>query len=496
LATVNSTASYAAKHHHLKYKILGKTGFTNSICGFGCYRVDDSIIGHHKALGYALENGINLIDTSSNYANGGSEKLVGNVIRKITSRNRNKLDEIIVITKGGYLQANNLHYAIEREKLGDPIPEVVKCSPDLWHCIHPEFLIEQIDNSLKRLQLKRIDVYLLHNPEYFLTYSKLTPNKEKRKEYYRRIKQAFIYLETEVKRGRILYYGVSSNTFVEKEEKNNFTSLERIYEIANKISVDNHFAIIQFPFNLIEGGAISNFNQQQGKKTLLEFASEKNLGIIVNRPLNAISNNKIIRLSDFKIMEERSRDEINDLISSLTEIEKGLIEDFVEKIDIEKVDKNNLLECLSIGKLLENNYDKFESPNQFKDMKGMYLIPRANFAISEVGKYFGKGKHVVRRLNHYALTVNITLDSVESDLARHWNEMNKKLHNELDKHLNDRERKLKLSQKAILFINSLNEISSTLVGMRKINYVKDVIAYMKIQSDKNLQSYWEQKLKL
>ena len=72
----------------------------------------------------------------------------------------------------------------------------------------------------------------------------------------------------------------------------------------------------------------------------------------------------------------------------------------MEKIDIEKVDKNNLLECLSIGKLLENNYDKFESPNQFKDMKGMYLIPRANFAISEVGKYFGKGKHVVRRLNH------------------------------------------------------------------------------------------------
>ena len=58
--------------------------------------MDDSIAEHHQALEYALEHGINLIDTSSNYANGGSEKLVGNVIRKLTSRNRNKLDEIIV----------------------------------------------------------------------------------------------------------------------------------------------------------------------------------------------------------------------------------------------------------------------------------------------------------------------------------------------------------------------------------------------------------------
>jgi len=493
---VNSTASYANRHPALKFKKLGKTDFSISICGFGCYRVDDAIVEHHKALEYALEKGINLVDTSSNYANGGSEKLVGNVIRKITSRNRNKLDEIIVVTKGGYLQANNLQYAIERENAGDPIPEVVKCSPDLWHCIHPEFLKEQIDNSLKRLQLKKIDIYLLHNPEYFLTYSNLTTFKEKQDEYYRRIKQAFIFLETEVENGRILYYGISSNTFVETEDKNNFTSLERVYDIAIEISEDNHFAVIQFPLNLIERGAVLNYNQQQGGKTLLEFAGEKNLGVIVNRPLNAISNNKIIRLSEFEIIEKRSRDEIEDLISSLIEIEKGLVEDFVEKIDIKKVDKNNLLECLSIGRLLENNYDKFESPNQFKDMKGMYLIPRANFAIGEVGKYFGRGKHIVRRLNHYALTVNIALDSVESDLARHWNEMNKQLHNELDKHLDNRERKLNLSQKAILFINSLKEISSTLVGMRKIRYVKDVIAYMKIQSDTNLREYWNEKLEL
>jgi aryl-alcohol dehydrogenase-like predicted oxidoreductase len=493
LATVNSTAAYALKYPDLKFKKLGKTNFTTSICGFGCYRVDDAIAEHHQTLEFVLENGINLIDTSSNYANGGSEKLVGNVLRKLTSRNQNKLDEIIIVTKGGYLQATNLKYATEREKDGKPFPDVVKCSPDLCHCIHPEFLKVQIDNSLERLQLNKIDIYLLHNPEYFLTYSNLASLEEKQDEYYRRIKEAFIYLETEVEKGRISYYGISSNTFVESTEKNNFTSLEKAYEIAAEISNDNHFAVIQFPLNLIESGAVSNKNQQHGEKTLLEFASEKKLGTLVNRPLNAISNNKIIRLADFIISEERNRDEISDLISVLTETENGLIEDFVNKIDIETVDKNNLIECLSTGMILKTNYDKFESPNQFKDMKGMYLIPRANFAINEIGKYFGQGKHIVNRINNYALTVNIALDSVESDLARHWNEKNKLLHNELDKHLNDTERKLNLSQKSLLFINSLPEISSTLVGMRKLNYVKDVIDYMKVQADKNLDKYWGEK---
>lgn len=490
MATVNSTAFYASKYSNLKFKKLGKTGLTTSICGFGCYRVDDAISEHHKALEYALENGINLIDTSSNYANGGSEKLVGNVIRKITLQNRVTLDEIIVVTKGGYLQVDNLKNAIEREDTGNPFPEVVKCSPDLWHCIHPEFLKEQINNSLNRLRLKKIDVYLLHNPEYFLTYSNLVSLEEKQREYYRRIQEAFIYLETEVKNGRVSYYGISSNTFVETEQKNNFTSLERVYEIAAKISDDNHFAVIQFPLNLIERGAVSNKNQLKGEKTLLDFASNKSIGVIVNRPLNAISNNKITRLSDFIISEKRSRDEITDLISSLRKIEVGLIEDFVNKIDLDTDDKNNLLECLSIGKLLGDNFDKLESPNQFKDMKGMYLIPRANFAINEIGKYFGKGKHVANRLNNYALTVNIALDSVESELARHWNDRNKILHTELDKYLDNKERKLNLSQKAILFINSLTEISSTLVGMKKKEYVENVLEYIKLQSNKKLKEYW------
>jgi aryl-alcohol dehydrogenase-like predicted oxidoreductase len=490
LATIPATIYYSSKFPDLKYKKLGKTGFTTSACGFGGYRVDDSVEEHHFALEYALSSGINLIDTSSNYSIGGSEKLVGNVIQKLTSEKRIILDEIILVTKAGYIQGDNLTSAKERESSGNTIPDVVKCNPDLWHCIHPDFLKEQLANSLTKLQLKKVDIYLLHNPEYFLTYSDISSDDGRNEEYYRRIKLAFEYLESEIKNGRIAYYGISSNTFVEQEDKNNFTSLERVYEIASEISDDNHFAVIQFPSNLVEKGAVINMNQVNNTKSLLQFAKEKNLGVLVNRPLNAIENNKIIRLADFYIKENRNRKEIKDLISKISALEKKLINNYVNKMNNNLSEKKSLLECLSLGKMLESNYGKFESPNHFKDIKGYYLIPRANFAISEIGKFFEDEDLLEDQLNNFAITVNITLDSIESDLARQWNENNKQLHDELNKYLNDEQRGYSLSQKAIAFVNSLSEVSSTLVGMRKIEYVKDVLGSIKLQSYEKLREYW------
>jgi aryl-alcohol dehydrogenase-like predicted oxidoreductase len=492
LATIPATIYYSSKFPDLKYEKLGKTGFTTSACGFGGYRVDDSVEEHHLALEYALINGINLIDTSSNYSIGGSEKLVGNVLQKLTSEEQIVLDEIILVTKAGYIQGDNLTSTTEKESSGDPLPDVVKCSPDLWHCIHPDFLKDQLANSLTKLQLQKVDIFLLHNPEYFLTYSDISSNEDRNEEYYRRIKLAFEYLESEIKNGRIAYYGISSNTFVEQQDKNNFTSLERVYEIASEISDDNHFAVIQFPLNLVEKGAAINLNQVNNTKSLLQFAKEKNLGVLINRPLNAIEKNKIIRLADFYIKEDRSREEISDLISKINELEKELIDKYVNKMNKNLNEKKSLLECLSLGKMLESNYDKFESPNHFTDIKGYYLIPRANFAINEIGKFFKSDDSLEHQLNNFAITVNITLDSIESDLARQWNENNKHLHDDLNKYLNDEQRESSLAKKAIAIVNSLNEVSSTLVGMRKIEYVNDVLGSIKFQSYEKLREYWNE----
>lgn len=487
---MQKTNSYSQRYPDIKYKVLGKTGYTASICGFGSYRIDIGVKSHEIALSKALLSGINIIDTSANYSDGGSEKLIGKVLTELIKDGKIIRDEIIIVSKGGYIQGNNFDLASERESNAKPFPEVTKCSPDLWHCIHPEFLEDQITRSLERLNQKTIDVYLLHNPEYFLTYSQITDDERRKKEYYRRIEQAFIHLEKEVLKGRINYYGISSNTFGLPSDKSNFTSLEKVLEIANRITDNNHFAVVQFPMNLFEQGGMLNKNQISGTKTFLQLAEESNLGVLVNRPLNAIVQNKLIRLADYPVTENRSESEINELIEDLSKQEKNLVEKYASFISITPAERKNLIDCLSLAEILESNRQNFTTPGNFKEVKGYHLIPRANYAINLLGKYFDDEK-AIRALRNYAVTVNILLDSIQSLLAKKQNEKNRHIHKKIDVFLNESQRNLTLSQKSVLMINSLNSVSSALVGMRNEFYVDDVIRSIKSDFVENSQKFWE-----
>jgi len=379
---------------------------------------------------------------------------------------------------------------MEREHSGNPFKDVVKCSPDLWHCISPDFLEHQITQSLSRLKLNKIDIYLLHNPEYFLTYSIISDPERREKEYYRRIKEAFIHLEKEVETGRISYYGISSNTFGEKPTKQNFTSLEKILAIANEISINNHFAIVQFPMNLVESGGMVTLNQLNGSKSFLNIAKENNLGVLVNRPLNAVYKNKLFRLADYPITENRSREEIFNLIDDLGKQEKLLIERYVNFSQLSASEKKNVTDCLSLSSILKSNYSKFESPDHFQEIKTNYLVPRANFAINEIGKNYQGDENLTRSLRNYAVTTNILLSSILSEFAGKKNSENELFHQEIEKYIGNGQKKLSLSQKAILLINSIPEVSSTLVGMRNEEYVDDVINSINNEYSDNYKEIW------
>ncbi len=291
-ALAENTKDFAEKFPSLLYKPLGKTGLHVSACGFGAYRVDYRVREHFESLEYAISNGINLIDTSSNYSDGGSEILIGNVLGDLMNKGTILREEIVIVSKGGYIQGKNLTAAKKMKEDGVGYKDVIEYADTIWHSIHPDFLKDQITLSLERMKLETVDVYLLHNPEYFLD-SPLAKNlepEELRHEYNVRIKKAFAYLEEEVKSGRISYYGISSNSFVKSSEDPVFTSLKSCVDAANEISEDNNFYVIELPLNLFEKGAIVNKNQVGDTFSVLEYAYESELGVLVNRPLNALGD--------------------------------------------------------------------------------------------------------------------------------------------------------------------------------------------------------------
>ena len=292
---------------------LGDTGLTTSRIGFGGYRIDTGDDIFHEALTKAILEGCNLIDTSTNYADGGSEQLIGSVLAQLIREGKLRREEIIVVSKIGYIQGQNLKQAESREKSVQPYPEVVKYGDGLWHCLHPDFLADQLIRSLDRLGLATLDVCLLHNPEYFLSDAKnrnpdMAPGtlKDLRREFYRRLQQAFAYFEGQVQAGRIQYYGVSSNTCTANPKDPEATSLSHMIEVAEAAAHDadlsaHHFRVLQLPMNLYEAGALLVPNTgHDHTQTVLDVAQPEHIAVLVNRPLNAIPSKKagMLRLAD------------------------------------------------------------------------------------------------------------------------------------------------------------------------------------------------------
>ncbi len=298
-ATVTATAGYASRFPKLSYHTLSDTGLKVSQIGYGSYRIDTSFPNHRESLRHALLSGINLIDTSANYTGGGSELLIGSVVEDLENEDILRRDELVIVSKVGYLQGRIYRLSQNLKADDRGYPDLVEYSNGLEHCIHPTFIEDQLTLSLSRLNCGSIDAYLLHNPEYYLSWAhrNAIPVEQAQSEYYRRIKLAFEHLEKECERGRIRYYGVSSNTFPVTPQEPDFTSLERIIQIANDISPLHHFKIIQLPFNLIENGCVTNRVHADGLSAV-EVARRHNLGLLVNRPLNAIQGSNLVRLSE------------------------------------------------------------------------------------------------------------------------------------------------------------------------------------------------------
>ena len=307
-ATASGTAEYAAKHRELFYRSFGNSGLVVSEAGFGGYRVDVSVAEHRQALEHALRSGINLIDTSANYADGGSERLVGAVLTDMIKLGEIGREHVVVVTKAGYLQGENLELSRQRKGEGVPFPDLVVFDAELEHCIHPVFLAEQLTRSLQRMQLTHIDCLLLHNPEYYLkwaNHNNIDPEVAQT-EYLRRIEVAFRYLESEVESGRIGCYGISSNTFPKPATDYERTDLSAILALAEAISQQHHFRVIEFPCNLFEQGAMVEENQPMNQ-TLIEFALDNQVTTLINRPLNAIQADQLIRLADNVYAGEAAR---------------------------------------------------------------------------------------------------------------------------------------------------------------------------------------------
>lgn len=268
---------------------------------------------------------------------------------------------VFIVTKAGYAQFSELEKSNSLNAIS-----TAKISESFWFSLSPDFLNFQIKSSLQRLNRTFLDGFLLHNPEYLLSLTEFASDKER---VYKIILDALFFLEEKVRSGVIRYYGISSNTLPMPSIGKNVISLTRIYSLLCSEISNNHFKIIQFPFNAIEQGAVSEHHNNG--TTLIDLVKKYNLISMGNRPLNAGVNGGAVRLATY--------DEHN--INNAS-VEKGdLIYDcFIEKILKQLSDRGleNQWSEFPILVFLKDNWKSIGNPEAVHQIFNEHLYPFLN----------------------------------------------------------------------------------------------------------------------
>jgi uncharacterized protein len=478
-ATSDGTRRFAERHAQRGFVELGSTGLVVSRLGFGGYRVHDDVPDHRKALLAALRSGVNVIDTSTNYTDGGSERLVGDVLSEAVRSKLALRDEIVVVTKIGYVQGQNLELAEKRKAEGKPFADMVEYGPGIWHCIHPDWLEDQLTRSLQRLRLEAVDVCLLHNPEYFFSDAIKRgrgPVAELRDEFYARLQLAFAQLEREVSAGRIRHYGVSSNTSVASSDAREATELGRMLEAARHAGGQgHHFRVLQLPMNLLEPEAA--FEKNNGPNSVLEQALESRIAVLVNRPLNAIRDDGLTRLADAPKFD--GAEPLDEMLAAVQALEQEFRRVFVPMLRTTPGGPPPE-SLLNWGEQLARMPAGVRTLAQWGDVEAQVVAPRTGQVLRALdqamrGPITEKWRDFRDR---YLEGLERLLTAIRQRAAEGSRAQATALHAALDPCLPEARRSQSLARKALWVLASTPGVTSVLVGMREPSYVADAVGML------------------
>jgi len=232
----------------------------------------------------SAKQGINLIDTAINYRFERAERSINEALQRLVKVEGIARDEVLVCSKGGYLPVSQNPSAWFKKEYAGKRKNSIKMS-DLaagCHCMHPEYLSDQLDRSLTNLGVSCIDVYYVHNPE--------AQAGDVSMEIFRdRLRLAFEALEAAVAQDKIGCYGVASwDAFRSPQDHPSYMDLADVKALAKEAAAgkEDHLRYIQLPFSLAMPEALMETQQLEGEAVpVLEAARRLGIQVVASAPL-------------------------------------------------------------------------------------------------------------------------------------------------------------------------------------------------------------------
>ncbi len=210
----------------MEYRKLGDSDLEVSVIGFGAWGIGGapfwSTEGDHpscKAILKAFDLGINFFDTAPVYGFGHSEELLGKTLKSVR-------DKVILATKCGLVW--------RKENLGSIAKNTKRDS-----------ILNEIEQSLRRLQTDVIDLYQVHWPDVN------TPQEE--------TMETLLEIQAQ---GKIRYIGLSNYSVEQTKE---------CLKVGNIVSLQPEYSLLE----------------RSIEKETVPFCQENQIGIIAYSPLSS-----------------------------------------------------------------------------------------------------------------------------------------------------------------------------------------------------------------
>ena len=172
-ATVEGTTKYSKRNPKISKDNWRAPYFGEmqlSRLGYGTYIGDPTVEDDKKMYDAIIKcvksGGVNVIDAAINYRYMKSERVIGAAVKKLLEDGYSR-EELFICTKGGYITKDadrpdfaekNLISLLDKKKI-EPTDIVGNV-----HCMHPNYLENQLEHSLDNLKLNTVDLYYIHNP--------------------------------------------------------------------------------------------------------------------------------------------------------------------------------------------------------------------------------------------------------------------------------------------------------------------------------------------
>jgi len=247
----------------MKYRRMGNSGLWVSEVGLGLWKwgdpsYDGSRVGEHEGfriLDRALEIGVVHWDTANSYnmGSGNSERLLGRYFKRRGSQVR---DMVVLATK----IRNTVRD--EHEMSRDFSPNESGASR--------KYVVQAVEDCLRRLQTDRIDVLYHHAPNILPDGSWETPLDETWDAFDRLVRQ-----------GKVLYLAVSNRTVAQLEAESQALAAVASNSSRRIVAVQNWYNLLQRPKVSTKGEDATTADESK----FLDYIAQKGIGLVPFVPL-------------------------------------------------------------------------------------------------------------------------------------------------------------------------------------------------------------------